>query len=65
MDVCRSNSLPAFSRATGIATAGPIPITSGAQPFTANERRMPRIGRHLRCASCRVINNTAAAPSLT
>lgn len=40
-------TIPAFSKVIGIATSGLMPITSGGQPFTANERRIPVIGRLL------------------
>lgn len=56
--------LPAIFRASGIAAAGPIPMTSGGTPVTANARRVPRIGSPLLSASARLATRTAAAPSL-
>jgi len=36
---------PHFSRAFGIAKAGPIPMISGGTPATAKPRILPLIGR--------------------
>lgn len=51
--------------AAGMATAGPIPITSGGTPMTLKPRMTPRTGSLSRLATDLLINRTAAAPSLT
>jgi len=47
-----------------MAAAGPIPISSGATPVTANARNVPSTGNPRFCASALLATSTAAAPSL-
>mmetsp|Transcript_3368 Transcript_3368/g.6272 ORF Transcript_3368/g.6272 Transcript_3368/m.6272 type:complete len:231 (-) Transcript_3368:111-803(-) len=56
---------PACLSAAGMATAGPMPITSGGTPTTANARKMPTMGMPCFSAKERFANSTAAAPSDT
>mmetsp|Transcript_86937 Transcript_86937/g.106621 ORF Transcript_86937/g.106621 Transcript_86937/m.106621 type:complete len:214 (-) Transcript_86937:37-678(-) len=58
-------SYPVCFNTFGIANAGPIPITSGGTPDTANPINLPIIGNPNSFALLRFIINTAAAPSLT
>mmetsp|Transcript_17184 Transcript_17184/g.50772 ORF Transcript_17184/g.50772 Transcript_17184/m.50772 type:complete len:225 (+) Transcript_17184:104-778(+) len=60
-----STERPAFSRAFGMATAGPMPMTAGGTPATAEDLRVASTGRPNRCAVDRFAISTAAAPSLT
>ena len=60
-------SMPTCSSSLGIATAGPTPISSGAQPATelATQRALMEDERPSSVAVDRRINRVAAAPSLT
>lgn len=57
--------IPAKVKALGIATAGPMPIISGATPTAVWEMIFPRIGNPSHLASSLVIRMQALAPSLT
>src|SRR5690625_6144479 len=59
-----STCKPANFNALGTASTGPIPITSGATPATANERNFNIGVNPSATAFSRFINNTDAAPSL-
>mmetsp|Transcript_26178 Transcript_26178/g.57194 ORF Transcript_26178/g.57194 Transcript_26178/m.57194 type:complete len:241 (-) Transcript_26178:703-1425(-) len=56
---------PARATASGMATAGPMPMIEGSTPTAEKLRKMPRMGRPRRTASARVISRVAAAPSVT
>jgi hypothetical protein len=56
---------PARLSASGMAKAGPTPITCGGTPATANERSVPRMGMPRRAAAARDMSSVAAAPSDT
>mmetsp|Transcript_3178 Transcript_3178/g.8233 ORF Transcript_3178/g.8233 Transcript_3178/m.8233 type:complete len:203 (+) Transcript_3178:829-1437(+) len=57
--------MPAASRAAGMATAGPTPISSGCTPTTWKERSVPSGRSPSSSALRRDMSSTAAAPSLT
>jgi hypothetical protein len=54
-----------LATASGIATAGPMPMMAGSTPTAEKLLKMPRIGKPRLTASARVINRQAAAPSVT
>jgi hypothetical protein len=56
---------PVFSRAYGIATAGPIPMTSGGTPAAAKLRILPLTGSPIFLAYDLLAKKTTAAPSVT
>ena len=51
--------------ASGMAMAGPMPITSGGTPTTWNPRKMAKMGRPFFWANARDAISTHAAPSDT
>mmetsp|Transcript_88067 Transcript_88067/g.195920 ORF Transcript_88067/g.195920 Transcript_88067/m.195920 type:complete len:205 (-) Transcript_88067:731-1345(-) len=56
---------PAFSKAAGMAKAGPMPMRFGSTPTTATLRRRARTGRLSFFAAERRAKSTMAAPSET
>jgi len=60
-----SFEIPAFERTLGIAKAGPIPITLGSTPATAQQQNLARMGSPSSFAFERRVRRTAAAPSET
>ena len=58
-------SRPAFYKATGIAKAGPIPITSGGTPAQAYDNILPCTLRPSFLAIDLLVSITQAAPSET
>mmetsp|Transcript_77938 Transcript_77938/g.142662 ORF Transcript_77938/g.142662 Transcript_77938/m.142662 type:complete len:210 (+) Transcript_77938:336-965(+) len=56
---------PAFSKAVGIANAGPMPIKLGSTPTTEKDRMRARMGRPSFSAAARLASSTKAAPSDT
>mmetsp|Transcript_115437 Transcript_115437/g.327101 ORF Transcript_115437/g.327101 Transcript_115437/m.327101 type:complete len:392 (+) Transcript_115437:296-1471(+) len=55
---------PAFTKTSGMAKAGPMPITSGGTPTSAEARRAASTGMPSSSAFERRIRSTAAAPSV-
>lgn len=56
---------PHYSRAFGIANAGPIPINSAGTPATAKLKILPLIGNPSLLATDLLARRTTDAPSVT